>query len=135
MSISLQITLIYSLKPLIIWTLDGKLIHVNYKSTTLITDPIAKRKKKPSCLLKLVHPQKNLKTSILEPKKTLRKHCLRPKNTNKNINLLIKLMIMNYQRVLIGEMSRVSISPTHTEIKKHVAPAILFHSLRSPNRD
>jgi len=113
---------------------DGKLILANSKNIMHNMENIVK----PSILLKpklrkipMLNPNLNigLSAKCLSLIKTSLKLGMKLRNIN-NTQQLMLFQTINYQRILIGEMSMVLISQTNIEIKVTVVLATPFLSLK-----
>lgn len=117
---------IYSYPQSILLTLDGKPILANYKSTMQNMDPTA------TLLILLKHQltqTMRLKRSFSRLIRLLPLHGRKPRNSNHMLPLTLSL-ILNYQRILTGEISKESTLLTHIEIKVIADLATLCPLLR-----
>jgi len=89
----------YLLKRLTIWTLGGKLIRANYKSTTQAMVRIVINLNNLYRSLRLALNHKYLEQNLISTKP-----CLRHKNIKEHTRNLHKFQMANYPLVLIGEM-------------------------------
>jgi len=133
---------------LIVKTLDGKLMFVNCKSITLNMDPIVKSQSiwhkflvQQRLKLKKLHLHKErlrskpkLKSSV--KKLMISKRFLRKFNNGARLTKMLKTFQTRlFQKTITLETLKDTISLVKLEIKDHVAPAILYPSLRSLNQD
>jgi len=120
MLINLLMKQIFWLKPLIIWTLVGKLIYVSFKNIMLVMIP---NNVKQQSLFKRL-----LKHSVLN--KISQKLIKKPICTLKCMKMQTISLIKNFRKNGTGETSTESTSLINTEIKRLVDHATQYHSLK-----